>query len=85
MDAEKKKCIDLLKNNGWATCFDDFKHSQEYYSFNKDGCISVDISVNFGDMVFIGESGDFLHLSINYYSLIGALICHKSLDCNFKY
>ena len=81
MKEEKKRCIEFLKLNGWESCFDDFDPKSEFVTFNKDGCISVDISDS--ELVFLGESGDFLHRPIDYYMLVGVLVSYRQLAVNF--
>lgn len=44
----------------------------------------IHIHINHEEIVFIDDSGDFLHIKINYYTLLGVLIHFNILDKNFK-
>lgn len=81
LEKEKKRCIDFLKLNGWESCFDDIDLTSEFITFNKKGCISVDVSDS--ELVFLGESGDFLHRPIDYYTLVGVMVSYRQLSLNF--
>lgn len=81
LEKEKERCIEFLKLNGWEFYFDDFDTGLEFITFNKDGCISVDVSDS--ELVFLGESGDFLHKPIDYFTLVGVLVSYRQLALNF--
>jgi hypothetical protein len=72
------KIIDFIKSNGYK---EETEKNSEYRSFFKEGVSSIDISND--EIVLIGEQGDWLHLPINYYSLLGALIHHRQLACDY--
>lgn len=76
---EKIKCVYFLRTNGWV--LEASSEPLEFATFNKDGCISIDISDS--EMVFLGESGDFLHKPIDYYTLVGVLVLYRQLAVNF--
>jgi hypothetical protein len=69
---EMEKCMELLLINGWVADSDALAGGSEFTTFNKDGCISVDVSEL--ELVFLGDTGDFLHRPIDYFTLIGVLI-----------
>ncbi len=74
---EKAKIINLLKLNGWKLDRDTWssdKEKDEFWTYNKEGEISVDISDE--EMVFLDGSGDFLNRPLDYYTLIGVLNVH---------
>ena len=71
-------CCDFLSKNGFETN----GKMDDYISFCKDGSIGIDI--NEKEIVFIGEAGDFLHLPVNKFALIGALIEYRQLPINYK-
>lgn len=73
MKKEYKRCCGFLTKNG----FDISSRDGDYISFCRSGSIGVDIS--YDDIVFIDDRGDFLHLPLNYYSLVGAMIEFKQL------
>ena len=73
-----KTIIDFLIKNGYK---EDTEEGAEYRSFFKDGLSSID--VNSDEIVFIGEEGDWLHIPVNYYALIGALLHHRQLATNY--
>jgi hypothetical protein len=73
-----KKVIDFLKSNGYT---EDTEKGSEYRSFFKNGLSSID--VNNDEIVFIGDEGDWLHIPLNYYALIGALLHHRELASNY--
>ena len=48
------------------------------------GNLSV-IEINDDEVVFIDDNGDFLHLPINFYCVLGALIHIRELPVNYNY
>ncbi len=72
-EPEKRKVQKFLLANGWE--LDD-------ETYNKESCISVDLSE--GDMVFLSDSGDFLHEKMNLYTLIGVFMQYRQLPFNYK-
>jgi len=79
----KDKVIEFLKANGWKMDISQYDSGNEFWSYIKDDShIVVDISDD--EMVFIGESGDFLHEKLNLYTLIGVLLYHRQLPISFK-
>lgn len=76
MDKGQDKIQKFLEQNGW-------KFEEEYADGGEDYRITFSNGDNIGielypygdkEIVFIGESGDILHLPYNYYALIGGLI-----------
>ena len=58
----------LLLLNGWSvSCRDN-----DYISYSKKNTITIDIGS--GEVVFIDDIGDFLHLKICLYEVYGALV-----------
>ncbi len=82
LEKENRRCIEFLKLNGWKSYCEDIDPDSEFVTFNKDGCISVDVSES--ELVFLGETGDFLHKPIDYYTLVGVLISYRQLAINFN-
>lgn len=75
----KDKCIIFLEQNGWRCDID--TPTDEYTSYHKDGYIDVDF--NNDEMVFISNTGDFLHEPINYYTLVGVMIEFRQIDFGY--
>jgi len=69
----------FLTNNGWKNIAD---IDDEYLSFHKDGNIGVNI--NFNEIVLISDEGDFCHLPLNIFALIGALLHYRAITFNYK-
>ena len=84
IEKEKFKCIEFLKINGWESNYEDFSQTVENYTFNKPDSYSVDFEVTGDQMIFIDDTGDFLHMPVNLYSMIGVLIYHRMLPVCFK-
>jgi hypothetical protein len=59
-----KEVIHFLTKNGYK---EDTEKGSEYRSFFKDGVSSIDVGKD--EIVLIGESGDWLHIPLNYYAL----------------
>ena len=70
----------FLENNGWSCDIDN--PTDGYTSYYKEGNISVDIDND--ELVFISDTGDFLHEQINYFTLIGVLIENRQIGFNYK-
>lgn len=75
----KEQIIPFLKKNGYK---EESDKGGEYRSFFKGDLCAIDIGVD--EIVFIDDTGDFLHLPLNYYALIGALIHFRQLSVNYK-
>jgi hypothetical protein len=75
----RKRCERFLKVNGWK--YDPKTQNGCGYYLNGDHC-AVDVT---GDqIVLIDDSGDFLHLPINYYALVGAMLESKQITAVYK-
>lgn len=74
---EQLKCEQFLKANGYRFIGND--NGDEWWSYAKDGAYGVDLGNR--EIVFLDDSGDFLHLPINYYTLVGALIELRQIGC----
>lgn len=72
-------CVLFLEANGWKR---DDSESDAIISFYKEGCIGVDIMDT--SIVLIDDTGDFCHIDINYFTLIGALIEYRQIPFNYK-
>jgi hypothetical protein len=76
----KEKCIDFLKANGWK---EDSEPESDYRSFYKKNVNAIDVSDD--EIVLLDDTGDYLHLPVNYYALIGALIHHSQIGIGYKH
>lgn len=72
------KIIRFLKSNGYE---EETEKGSDYRSFHKKNASSIDINKN--EIVLIGDRGDWLHIPVNYYALLGALIHHRQLACDY--
>lgn len=77
---ERDICIAFLEQNGWKadTQTDPF---EEYHTYYKEAYYSIDIDSE--EIVIVAGVGDIAHLAINYYTLIGWLIEHRQIGCNY--
>lgn len=74
-----KRCIRLLQANGGD--FEMFEEESKIVTFTFDGFL-IDFTED--EIVFIGEEGDFEHLEIDYYTLLGYMIHASFLSVGFK-
>ena len=80
MSKSTKRCLEFLKLNGWQADMD--TDDSDFISFYEQGNISIDIADE--EIVFIDDTGDFLHIPTNYYALIGALLECKAIAMDYK-
>lgn len=73
------KCKEFLRVNGWT---ETQEQGSEYASFNR-AVASIGIDIGCDEIVFIDESGDFLHIPQNIYALIGTLHHLRQLQPNY--
>jgi hypothetical protein len=73
-------CKQFLLENGWSKDHDE-SEACEFDSYHKNNSISIDISDS--EIVFIDDSGDFLHLDLNYFTLVGLLIEYRQVGFNY--
>ena len=73
-----QRCIQFLLINKYKI----EEISDEGISFFKDDLCCVDLCNH--EIVLIDDTGDFLHLPLNYYTLIGVLIELRQLPINYK-
>ena len=74
------RCVHFLERNGWSANVE--PGPSEYLSLEKDECIAVDI--NKKEIVLLDDTGDFLHLPVNYYALVGALFEYRQIPANYS-
>lgn len=74
-----KTVIKFLQQNGYI---EDSEPDAEYRTFYKGHLATVDI--NDSEIVLIGEQGDFCHLPVNVFALLGALLHYKQIAINYN-
>lgn len=80
MKKTKERCKQFLVENGWKHDVDN--DDGDYESYYKTTHPIVDIGND--EIVFVDNNGDFLHLPVNYYALIGGLIECQMIDMGYK-
>jgi len=75
-----QRCEKFLVENGWAL-EPESTFGSDYTAFYKEGLVTVDI--NSSEIVLVGEIGDFCHLPVDYYTLIGALMEYRQIAVNY--
>ena len=78
MNKELGRCKQFLIENGWKLDNDD----DDYESYYKAMYPTIDIDND--EIVFVDNNGDYLHLPVNYYALIGGLIECRMIDMGYK-
>jgi hypothetical protein len=68
----------FLEERGWDKAT---TGSDEYQTYAKDG--EFDIDINDDEIVFLDETGDFLHIPATYYGLIGVMVSYRMIPYNF--
>ena len=82
MSKVKEKCIKFLIMNGYIYSNEIDTDITTYTTYTKVGACAIDIDED--EIVLIDDTGDFLHLPLNYYALIGALIEHRQIAVDYK-
>lgn len=75
-----KKIIKFLLLNGYV---EDSEKGSEYRSFYKNGLSTIDI--NEKEVVLVIDYSDWLHLPVNIYAVIGALIHFRELSPAYNF
>ncbi len=76
---EQLRISKFLLDNGYK---EDFDNESEMITFHKEGVSSIDF--NEEEIVLIGEQGDWLHLPLSMYALLGALLHFRQLAIDYK-
>jgi len=79
--AARQKCKDFLLNNGYTEYISD----PAYLSFEHISKSVSLIDILEEEIVFISDEGDWLHIPINYYALIGSLIHFSQIGIGYKH
>jgi len=80
MKKTKERCKQFLVENGWKHDVDN--DDGDYESYYKAMYSTIDIGKD--EIVFVDSNGDYLHLPVNYYALIGGLIECQLIDMGYK-
>lgn len=75
-----ERCRLFLIKNGWK----EDTGEDEFLSFHKKNCVSVDLLKDGSEMVFLDGNGDIYHAYVNLYTLVGFLIHHRQIACDYK-
>ena len=78
--ANKIEVIKFLLNNGYSQDIDD--SDNEVTTFTSNAKLMT-VEVWDEEIVFIDGTGDFLHLPLNYYALIGGLMEFRQIAINY--
>jgi hypothetical protein len=68
---ERQKIGNFLTKNGWK--YDG--HDGEYTHYNCHNRASVDVGKD--EIVFVGDIGDFAHIPLSYYALVGFVYVNR--------
>ncbi len=77
---QKEICHNFLTKYGWKLT----DGEDPVYSKEDSIAISLDEDDSGGEIVFIAEQGDFLHVPLNIYALIGAMVTYRIIPVNFS-
>jgi len=80
MTTELQKCRLFLRQNGWK--IDGHASKGTGYTTYVNGSLCA-VDINDEEVVLVDDTGDYLHLPLNYYALVGALIEHRQLATNY--
>ena len=73
---EKAKIMKFLRDNGWES----EKNDSEFIHFYHKNAVGIDISDT--EIVFIDDTGDFAHIPLNYYALVGFVYVNRIIPIN---
>jgi hypothetical protein len=65
-----KRVVEFLIVNGWK-----YDSKDEYMHFNKNDLVSIDVGET--EVVFIDDTGDFAHIPLNFYAVVGFIYVHR--------
>ena len=85
IDSNTERIIEFLKLNGAilesVQTDDGIIYEFDYFGYGIDVCLSDN---GYDEIAFIGESGDFAHISLDYYALVGYMIEARMICMNYK-
>ena len=76
----KSRCTRFLRMNGWK--YDPFNNGRGSGYYLKEDLFAIEVTLD--GIVLLDDTGDFLHLPLNYYALIGVLLEYRQLPINYK-
>lgn len=76
----KEKITNFLSKYGYRTA----EKNEEFTSYENEDNSLFGIDIHSDEIVFISEEGDFLHLPLNIYALVGALVYYRQIPVNFS-
>lgn len=76
----KEKITNFLSKYGYRVA--DSNEEFTSYENEDDSLFGMDIYDN--EIVFISDEGDFLHLPLNIFALVGALVYYRQIPVNFS-
>ncbi len=80
---ERFKCKRFLVNNGFKEKpFKEDTREGWQFRYSKQGM--PDIEVETDEIVFISDVGDWLHIPLNLFALIGALMHYRMIATDYK-
>ena len=79
MNDNFEKCKEFFLLNGGKFIDQD----DEYYNFDFQG-FGISLALDNSEIIFIDYSGDFAHINMNYYELIGFMIENRMLGVGYK-
>lgn len=68
----EQRIVALLEKHGWVRDED---------TYHKEDVTSIQFTDN--EIVFLSDVGDWLHVPINYYALVGVLVENRLIPYNF--
>jgi hypothetical protein len=74
------KCTNFLIDNGYIIKED----NEDFISLSPPHTNCSDIEICKDEIVFIGEIGDWLHIPLNYFALLGAMIDKHQIGVGYK-
>jgi hypothetical protein len=78
---EMMKCINFIGMYGWGHADEEIDDGSDFTHFCRHD--EFDIDINSDEIVFIDDTGDFLHIPTTYYGLVGVLVSYRIIPYNF--
>lgn len=69
---EVQRIVDFVRANGW-----EYNNKDEYMHFYKKDSAGIDIGED--EVVFIDDTGDFAHIPLNFYAVVGFVYVKRLL------
>ena len=69
---EVQRIVDFVRANGW-----EYDNKDEYIHFYKKDSVGIDIGED--EVVFIDDTGDFAHIPLNFYAVVGFVYVKRLL------